>query len=140
MKTIIRTYRQLHRIVSFEDRFQYLKLDGVIGDSTFGYDRYVNQALYKSKRWGQSRDEVIIRDDGNDLGVDGYRIYNKILVHHMNPITLEDIELDRDIVYDPQFLICTSLNTHNAIHYSNKDILYNVPVERRKNDTCLWAK
>jgi predicted HNH restriction endonuclease len=95
--------------------------------------------LYKSDRWKKdTRPEIIIRDDGCDLGVEGYDIHGKILVHHMNPITIEDIELERDCVYDPEFLICTTMNTHNAIHYGNESLLPELPVERRRNDTCPW--
>jgi hypothetical protein len=94
--------------------------------------------LYSSKRWKQIRDKVIIRDEGCDLGVEGYEIYERILIHHINPITVEDIELERDIVFNPEFLICTTHETHNAIHYGNESILPKLPVERRKNDTCPW--
>lgn len=133
-----RSYRDLRKLKTFEDRYNYLRLRGVVGESTFGFDRYLNQILYTSDKWKQSRDKVIIRDEGCDLGIEGCEIYGKILVHHMNPITIEDIEYDRDIVYDPDYLICTTLNTHNAIHFGNESLLQKTPIERRKNDTCPW--
>lgn len=135
---MIRTYRELRRIRTFEGRYEYLRLQGVVGQSTFGYDRYLNQLLYSSRKWRRTRDDIIVRDDGCDLGLDGYEIYDKILVHHMNPITVEDIELDRDIVFDPENLICSAKRTHDAIHYGDKSFLFKGPVERTKNDTCPW--
>ena len=135
---MIRSYRQLKRLNTFDERFQYLKLKGLIGESTFGYDRYLNQELYKSTRWIQTRDSVIIRDGGCDLGASGCGIFNKIIIHHMNPITIEDIELDRDEIFDPEFLICTTHNTHNAIHFGNESRLLKLPIVRTKNDTCPW--
>jgi hypothetical protein len=135
---MIRTYRELRSLKTFEERYQYLKLGGVVGESTFGYDRYLNQFLYRSKRWLNTRDKIILRDDGCDLGNRDREIHGKIIIHHMNPITLEDIESDRDDVYDPEFLICTSINTHNAIHYGDESRLPKLPIERRQNDTCPW--
>jgi hypothetical protein len=139
MKTI-RTFSELKRLKTFKDRYDYLKLDGIIGESTFGYDRYLNQLLYTSKRWRETRDKIIIRDNGCDLGIDGYEIHGRILVHHINPITIEDVEQDRDYIYDPEFLVCTSKNTHDAIHYSDESILPMLPVERTRYDTCPWLK
>lgn len=135
----IRTYSELIRFKSFEDRYDYLKLIGVVGRSTFGFDRYLNQLLYTSKRWRKTRDDIIIRDGGCDLGVENYELHHGILVHHMNPLREEDIENDEDWIYDPEFLICTSLNTHNAIHFGDKSLLPKPPVERRPGDTCLWS-
>lgn len=135
---MIRTYQELRRLRTFEERYRYLRLFGVVGEATFGYDRCLNQMLYTSKRWGKSRDDVIIRDKGCDLGIEGHEIYNRILVHHMNPITIEDVEMDRDYVYDPEYLICTVLNTHNAIHYGDGSLLPKLSIERRQNDTCPW--
>jgi 5-methylcytosine-specific restriction endonuclease McrA len=135
---MIRVYRDLRKLKSFEERYEYLKLSGVIGETTFGYDRCINQLFYKSKRWAKTRDKVIIRDGGCDLGVEGREIYGIILIHHMNPITIEDIELDRDEIYDPEFLICTSLNTHNAIHYGDESRMLKLPIDRKRNDTCPW--
>lgn len=135
---MIRTYRELSRLKTFGARYQYLRLNGILGVNTFGYDRYLNQVLYTSKRWRQARDIVIVRDDGNDLGVVGYKIHDRIIIHHMNQITIEDVELDRDHIYDPEFLISTVLGTHNAIHYGDESLLPKLPVERKRNDTCPW--
>lgn len=135
---MIRTYSELITRDSFIDRYYYLKLVGQVGVETFGFDRYLNQMLYKSKRWLDSRRKVIIRDQGCDLGVDGYEIGDRIIVHHMNPITLEDIELEKDEVFDPEFLISTSFRTHNAIHYGDDSLLPKLPLERSSNDMCPW--
>lgn len=135
---VIKTYTELSRISDYYDRFEYLKLRGFVGEQTFGWHRYINQMLYRSKRWKSTRDKVIIRDDGCDLGHPDYQIYDKIIIHHMNPITLEDIEEDRDYIYDPEFLICVSNNTHQAIHYGDKSLLPSPLVERRPGDTCPW--
>ena len=134
----MKTYRELQRLRSFLDRFEYLKLGGTVGTSTFGYDRYLNQMLYTSRRWRRTRDDIIIRDNGCDLGMDDYEIFGRILVHHINPVTLEDVEEDRDIVYDPQNLVLTSHSTHNAIHYGDISLLPQLPIERTRNDTCPW--
>lgn len=135
----IRTYSELITLPTFKERFNYLKLDSLVGKETFGYDRYINQQLYqRNPRWKKARDIVIIRDNGCDLGVEGYEIFGKIIVHHMNPITLDDILNDRDWIYDPEYLICTIHNTHNAIHYGDEKLLMTGPIVRTKNDTCLW--
>lgn len=134
----IKTYSELVLLPSFEERYQYLRLNGFVGQETFGYDRYLNQILYHSPKWKRSRDKAIIRDNGCDLGVEGYDIPGRILVHHMNPVTLEDIEREADIVFDPEFLISVSHNTHNAIHYGDESLLITTPTERRKYDTCPW--
>lgn len=135
----IRTYSELIALPTFKERFDYLKLDSAVGKETFGYDRYLNQQLYqRNPRWKKARDTVIIRDNGCDLGVEGYEIFGKIIVHHMNPITLDDIIHDRDWIYDPEFLICTVHNTHNAIHYGDERLLMTTPIVRTKNDTCPW--
>lgn len=134
----MRTFKELSRLNTFLDRYNYLRLNGVVGESTFGYDRYMNQILYTSKRWKKTRDDVIIRDDGCDLSLRGYEIHGRIIIHHMNPITIEDIELDRDCVFDPAFLICTTNDTHNAIHYGNENLLRKPLVQRKRNDTCPW--
>jgi hypothetical protein len=116
-------------------------LGGKVGVDTFGFDRHLNQMLYqRNPRWKKARDLVIIRDNGCDLGVEGYEIYGKIIVHHMNPITMEDIVNDRDWIYDPEFLISTVHNTHNAIHYGDENLLITAPIERTPNDTCPWLK
>lgn len=138
MMKITKSYSKLKRLKTLEERFEYLRLSGRVGDSTFGYDRQLNQLLYSSPRWKRTRDEVIIRDNGCDLGVEGYEIYGRILVHHINPITIEDIENDNDAIYDLNNLISTSHNTHNAIHYSDSSLLPKPLIERRKNDTCPW--
>lgn len=135
---MIRTYSELSKLKSFEERYNYLRLRGRVGDSTFGYDRYLNQILYTSQRWRKARDKVIIRDNGCDLGVDGYQINDMIIVHHMNPITVEDIEMGKPEVFDPEYLICVSDLTHKAIHYSDSNLLPQTPIERFKGDTCPW--
>jgi hypothetical protein len=136
MKT--RCYRELRRLNTFEERFNYLKLSGVVGESTFGFDRYLNQVLYTSQRWKKTRNNIIIRDNACDLGMDDYEIRSKIIIHHMNPITIDDVELERDIVFDPEFLISTSMNTHNAVHFGDESLLPKLPIERKRNDTCPW--
>jgi hypothetical protein len=136
MKT--RCYTELVRLRTFKERYNYLKLSGVVGESTFGFDRYLNQMLYTSGRWRKLRDKIIIRDNACDLGDEDYEIARSIIVHHMNAITAEDIELERDIVYDPEFLICTSSLTHKAIHFGDERLLPKLPIERRPNDTCPW--
>ena len=141
MSMNIRTYSELITLPTFKERFNYLKLDGLVGKETFGYDRFINQQLYqRNPRWKKSRDIVIIRDNGCDLGVEGYEIHGKIIVHHMNPITMDDVLNDRDWIYDPEFLICTVHNTHNAIHYGDESLLMTAPIVRTKNDTCPWKQ
>ena len=135
----IRTYSELIILPTFEDRYEYLKLNGKIGEETFGFDRYINQQLYqRSQKWKSVRDKVIIRDNGCDLSMEGYEIWGKIIIHHMNPITTEDIERESDFVFNPEYLISTSLNTHNAIHYGDENLLIKAPIERTKYDTCPW--
>jgi len=136
----IRTYTELSRLETFEERYKYLKLSGVVGKSTFGYDRYLNQVLYKSKRWRKVRDIVIVRDNGCDLGVEGYEINDKIIIHHMNPITVEDIEEENEDIFNPEYLISSSDRTHKAIHYSDESLLPQLPIERTPGDTCPWRK
>lgn len=138
MKTIIRTYSELITLPTFTERYKYLRIGGTVGADTFGFDRYLNQAFYKSEEWKSIRRHVIIRDCGCDLGIEGREIYERILIHHINPISEEDI-LDRsDYLLNPEYLISTSHRTHNAIHYGDDSILIDVPLERRKNDTCPW--
>ena len=136
--TNIRTYSELITFPTFKERFNYLKLDGLVGESTFGFDRYLNQMFYRSQRWKEIRDFVIIRDNGCDLGIEGYEIHSRIVIHHMNPITIEDIRKESEFLLDPEFLICTIHNTHNAIHYGDENLLIKAPIERSKNDTCPW--
>ena len=137
---MIRTYSELSTITSFKGRFRYLKLDGAVGESTFGFDRYLNQLFYRSQRWRKIRDEVIVRDCGCDLGVEGYEIYKYVMIHHMNPITAKDIQDESEYLLNPEYLITTTQRTHNAIHYGNEDLLPTMPVERTKNDTCPWRR
>lgn len=137
----IRSYSELITFDSYKERFQYLKIGGTVCGRTFGGDRYLNQMLYRSERWKKARDLVIIRDNGFDLGHRSIPINGKIYIHHMNPITVEDILHDRDCVYDPEFLISTSFDTHNAIHYGDESLLQVTEiVERFKNDTCPWRR
>lgn len=141
MNMMNRTYSELITLPTFEERFKYLQLNGAVGRDTFGFDRYLNQYIYqRSQRWKSVRDKVIIRDNGCDLGVEGYSIYGRIIIHHMNPISVEDILSDRDWIFDPEFLICVSHRTHNAIHYGDESLLPQAPIERTKNDTCPWRR
>ena len=139
MRTI-RTYSELIRLPTFEERFRYLKLDGLVGKDTFGFDRYLNQEFYRSKEWKEVRDFVIVRDNGCDLGMDDYEIVGRIYIHHMNPITVNDIVHSSDFLLNPDYLVCVSHNTHNAVHYGDENLLVTAPVERRKNDTCPWKR
>ena len=134
----MRTYKELIEFKTFKERFDYLKLNGMVGKDTFGFDRWLNQRFYKSAEWKHIRDFVIIRDSGCDLGLAGNDISGKILIHHMNPISIADIENRSDILLDPEYLICVSHNTHNAIHYGDSDLLLNNPIQRTKNDTSPW--
>lgn len=135
----MRTYSELITIPTFLERFRYLSLDGVIGDDTFGFDRWMNQVLYHSPEWESVKRSVIIRDNGCDLGVAGYEIHGRILVHHMNPIRKQDILNRTDILLNPEYLISTSFQTHQAIHWGNeKAPNQNTPVVRKPNDTCPW--
>lgn len=137
---IFRTYSELSRLQTFDERFNYLQLNGVVGKDTFGFDRYFNQLFYRSKEWKNIRNIVIIRDNGCDLGCEGHDIYDKIIIHHMNPISIEDINESSDILLNPEFLICTSQLTHNAIHYGDKSQLIKEPLIRIPGDTCPWKK
>ena len=136
----IKTYTELSKLQTFEERYQYLRLSGSVGESTFGFDRYLNQIFYRSQKWKAIRDQVIIRDNGCDLGVDGYEIHGRLLIHHMNPITIKDIEEESALLLDPEYLISTTHNTHNAIHYGDEGLLVVAPIERRRNDTCPWRR
>lgn len=136
----IRRYSELSKIQTFEDRFEYLRLNGAVGTDTFGFERYLNQFFYRSSRWKKVRDLVIVRDNGCDLGFVGRDIYGKIFIHHMNPITKKDLEEESDILLNPEFLITVSFETHNAIHYGDISLLPRDPIERKKNDTCPWKK
>lgn len=133
-----RTYSELVKFQTFEERYEYLRLAGEVGQSTFGFDRYLNQQFYTSRAWKEARRYVIIRDGGCDLGIEGYEIYTNLLVHHMNPIAEVDIIHNADWIVDPEYLITTTHNTHNAIHYSDKSLLITPVRERHPGDTKLW--
>lgn len=135
---IVRTYSELIQLRTFEERYKYLKLNGFVGRDTFGFDRYMNQIFYRSDEWKRIRDYVIVRDNGCDLGMKGHDIRGKILIHHMNPITVSDIRDSTDQLLNPEYLICVTHATHNAIHYGNEDLLVVAPIARFANDTCPW--
>lgn len=134
----IRTYSELITLPTFEDRYKYLRLRRKVGEETFGFERYLNQSFYKSDAWLSVRDKVIIRDLGCDLGIEGREIHGRIIVHHMNPITKVDIMDQTELLLDPEYLICTTKNTHDAIHFSDENLLVKDPIVRTKNDTCPW--
>ena len=133
-----RHYHGLSRLQTFEERYKYLRLNGVVGRSTYGFDRYLNQKFYTSTEWRRVRNFVILRDGGCDLGVAGREIRDKIIVHHMNPMSVEDIEHGDEDILNPDYLIATTLNTHNAIHYGDESLLPKKFTERRPGDTKLW--
>lgn len=135
---MIRTYSELRRLTDFEERYKYLALRGSVGHSTFGFDRYINQQFYTSTQWRQIRHHVIARDLGCDLGVEGYEIHDRIYIHHMNPMTVDDITHGEDSILNPEFLISTTHRTHNAIHYGDERLLPRPLTERRSGDTKLW--
>lgn len=134
----MKTYNELITLKTFDERFDYLKLSGLVGEETFGYSRYLNQILYRSPEWKHLRKQIIVRDNGCDLGLEGYEIIGKILVHHINPITLKDIEERNPKIYDMNNLISVSFMTHQALHYGDKDLLIRDPIERKPFDTCPW--
>lgn len=134
----IRTYSELRMLDSFKERFDYLRLDGQVGTSTFGFDRYINQAFYRSAQWKRIRNAIIVRDEGCDLGIEGYEIYDKILIHHMNPMTSDQLQEGDADVLNPDYLISVSLRTHNAIHFGDESQLAHGPIERRPGDTSSW--
>ena len=138
--TNIKTYSELITLPTFIERYEYLRLGGRVGEDTFGFDRYLNQIFYKTREWLEVRDFVIVRDNGCDLAMDGYEIQGRILVHHMNPITKEDILYKSKYLLDPEYLVCTIKNTHDAIHYGDRNLLFTTPIERNKNDTCPWRR
>ena len=138
IQMIIRTYNELMLLPTFEERFEYLKLSGRVGEETFGFDRWINQKFYRSTEWKHIRDQVIIRDNGCDLGIEGREIYGKILIHHMNPISKKDILERTDLLLNPMYLISVTKQTHDAIHYSDDSILMKDPIVRSRNDTCPW--
>ena len=136
---MIRTYSELSQLASFRERFEYLRLDGAVGSETFGFDRYINQQFYRSDEWKRIRNQIIVRDNGCDLGIDGFEIHGRIYIHHMNPIQVRDIVDQTEFLLNPDFLICTTHQTHNALHYGDESLLATLePVVRTKNDTCPW--
>lgn len=137
---LVRTYSELIQLKTFEERFEYLKLDGIVGNETFGYDRYLNQMFSKSKEWLTLRHKIIVRDNGCDLGIEGREIASRIIIHHMNPITKDDIISRSKFLLNPEYLITTTHQTHNAIHYGDDSLLIKEHVERKPNDTCPWRK
>lgn len=138
INVMIRTYTELQQLYTLEDRFEYLKLGGIVGETTFGFDRWVNQQFYRSAEWRSIRNHIIVRDQGFDLGAEDAPLLGAHLIHHMNPLTLEDFEEATDNLLDPEFLITTSLRTHNAVHFGNKELLPRPFVERQPGDTQLW--
>ena len=134
----MRTYSELARLSTFEERFRYLRLDGVVGRETFGFDRYLNQRFYSSVEWKRIRRDVIIRDNGCDIGIPDRTIGGRVLIHHMNPVSREDIVRASEKLLNPEYLVCVSHETHNAIHYGDESLLVTVPPERKPNDTCPW--
>lgn len=134
----IKTYSELSRLHTFNERYQYLRLVGIVGESTFGFDRWINQEFYRSRQWKSVRDSVIVRDNGCDLGIPGFEIHRGLLVHHMNPVSLDDIMHGEEWILDPNFLITTSHRTHNAIHYGDESLLPREPITRKSGDTKLW--
>lgn len=134
----IRTYSELSRLETIEDRYKYLKLSGEVAEQTFGLERYINQRFYRSTQWKQIRNHIIVRDNGCDLGVDGYEVYGQLTIHHMNPMTVADIRDGNSAILDPEYLIAVAHQTHNAIHYGDERQLPRPPVSRRAGDTKLW--
>ena len=134
----IRTYSELTKYSTFEDRFRYLSLKGQVGEETYGFDRWINQKFYRSREWKQIRDYVIVRDSGCDLGILGREIPDRIIVHHINPILVNDIQYATEYLLNPEYLICVSNNTHQAIHYGDETLLITMPAPRAANDTCPW--
>lgn len=140
MNPKIRTYSEIVQLSTFEERYRYLRLLGAVGKETFGFDRYLNQLFYRSPEWKEVRNQVIIRDNGCDLGIEGREIQGHVLIHHMNPITAEDIRERSDLLLNPEFLITTVHNTHQAIHYGDESLLILTPTTRSRNDTCPWRQ
>lgn len=136
----IKTYSELIQLPTFIERYRYLRIGGSVGEETFGFDRYLNQKFYKSAEWLSARNYVITRDLGCDLGMEDREIYGRILIHHMNPISIDDIVNRTELLLDPEYLICTTKNTHDAIHYGDENLLIMGPIERSKNDTCPWKR
>lgn len=136
----IKSYSELKSLSTFEERYNYLRLRGNVGQDTFGFDRIFNQMFYRSREWKSIRNQVIIRDNGCDLGIEGYEIHERIIIHHMNPISLEDIQENTEFLMNPEYLITTTHQTHNAIHYGDESLIRRAPVERTRFDTCPWKR
>lgn len=137
---MIRRYSELIRLDTFEERYRYLKLGGQVGEETFGFDRYLNQIFYNSHEWRKLRNDIIIRDKACDLGIPEYEINERVIIHHMNPITKDDIINRSELLLNPEYLICTTDNTHKAIHYGDEGLLPLPPIERSRYDTCPWRR
>lgn len=135
---MLRSYSELRRLKTFEERYQYLRIGGLVGESTFGFERFLNQQMYTSQKWKLARNKVILRDNGCDLGIEGYDIMDRIIIHHMNPLTREQFHEPDESMFDPEFLICVSNLTHLAIHYGDASLLERGPAVRRPNDMCPW--
>ena len=135
---MLRTYSELIQLPTFEERYQYLRLGGLVGQDTFGFDRYLNQKFYHSHEWKQIRNKIIIRDEGRDLAMPGYELDHGIYIHHMNPIKPEDLVNVPDEILNPEYLVCVSKRTHDAIHFGDSSLLPKLPTERTPNDTCPW--
>ena len=140
MTMTIRTYSELIRFPTFKERFRYLQLQSIVGKETFGFDRYLNQAFYRSDEWKRIRNMVIVRDNGNDLAFNGHEIYGRIIVHHLNPVTVDDIVNRTKFLLDPEYLVCVTPETHNAIHYGDESQLIAMPPQRKPGDTCPWKR
>lgn len=140
VKKQMRTYSELIQIPTFEERYKYLRISGSVGADTFGFDRYLNQTFYKSAIWRRLRNQIIVRDNGCDLADLDHPIYGKIIIHHMNPVDTDDVIYQREILLNPDYLICVSHITHNAIHYGSEELLPSDLIERKPNDTCPWKK
>ena len=137
----IRTYSELITIPTFEERYRYLKLGGIVGEDTFGFERYLNQKFYQTTEWKRFRRGIILRDNGCDLGMEGHDIHGSIYIHHINPIEIDDLRLRRtEVLMNPENAICVSFNTHQAVHYGDESLLVLAPIERTKNDTCPWRR
>lgn len=138
--TNIKTYSELITLPTFLERFEYLKIGGRVGEETFGYDRYLNQILYRTPEWKRFRRDIIVRDMGCDLACDDREIVGKILVHHIDPLTVDDVMMRHPKIFDPENVVCVSLDTHNAVHYGDESLLMTEPVVRTKYDTCPWKR
>ena len=138
--TTIRTYQELVKLKTFKERYNDLKLGGKVGEETFGFDRYLNQKFYRSAEWKRIRDQVILRDNACDLGMADREINSRIIIHHMNPLTKYDVINQTEFLLNPDYMICVTKRTHDAIHYGDEDILFGEFIERSKNDTCPWRR